>query len=160
VGTSVRLRFTRIPAPVQIESVKPLAPSLGSMKIFLVDDDEDVRFLMTRMLKQSGVHQVKVFSGGEELLENLRSGEIPDLIIQDQNMPGMNGIQTMAMIRELHPEMPILISSGQPDIEEMDCFKQSRVGVISKPFSMDEIQAKLAEFAIENNLGQQPTRNP
>ena len=149
-GTTVRLRFPRIPTPVQAESVTSTAPFLGSMKVFLVDDDEDVIFLMTRMLQQSGVQQVKGFSGGKELLEDLRSGELPDLIILDQNMPGMNGIQTMAKIRGLHPEMPILFSSGQPGIEEWDCFKQAKVGVISKPFTMDEIQAKLAQFTSEN----------
>jgi hypothetical protein len=45
--------------------------------------------------------------------------------------------------------LPILISSGQPDIEECPDFKQPNVGVISKPFTMKEIQAKLAQFAHE-----------
>jgi len=146
-GTSVRLRFPRIPAPVQVGSVTLPAPSLESMKVFLVDDDEDVRFLMTRMLKQAGVRQVRTFSGGEEVIDYLRSGELPDLIILDQNMPGMKGTQTMEQIRGLHPEMPVLISSGQPDIEAWDDFKQPRVAVISKPFTFEEIQAKLAQFA-------------
>ena len=35
------------------------------MKVVLVDDDEDVRFLMTRMLKRAGVHRVKVFPSGK-----------------------------------------------------------------------------------------------
>src|SRR5208337_5499841 len=100
--------------PVQKETVASLLPSLGEMSIYLVDDDEDVRFLMARMLKQAGVLQVKTFSAGEEVLEHLRTGDLPDLIILDQNMPGMDGTQTMEVIRSLHPEMPILISSGQP----------------------------------------------
>jgi len=149
-GTTVKLRFPRIPILTQAKSIQVPMAYLGSMKVFLVDDDEDVRFLMMRMLKQAGVRQVKSFPGGEEVLERLRSGELPDLIILDQNMPGMNGTQTMARIRDfVGPAMPILISSGQPDIEAWGIFKQPSVAVISKPFTMDEIQAKLAEFVLE-----------
>jgi CheY-like chemotaxis protein len=150
-GTVVKLRLPRIAAPVQAEPSAPPARalSLGSLKVFLVDDDEDVRFLMTRMLKKAGVRQVEVFAGGEDVLAVLGAEELPDLIILDQNMPGMNGTETMERIRGLHPDLPILISSGQPDLEEWDCFRQPRVGVISKPFTKDEIQARLAQFSGE-----------
>ena len=148
-GTTVRLKFARIPAPIQtkLAPANTTVQSLASMKVFLVDDDEDVRFLMTRMLKKAKVNQVKTFAGGKEVLEIIHLGELPDLIILDQNMPGMNGIQTMEQIRRQHPEMPILFSSGQPDIEEWDCFKLPMVGVISKPFTVDELQTKLALFS-------------
>lgn len=149
-GTQVKVRFPRIQAPaVESEPAPVIAPmlSLNPMKVFLVDDDEDVRFLMHRMLKKAGVHQVKVFPGGKEMLEVLSLEELPDLIILDQNMPGLTGSQTMERIRALHPEMPILISSGQPGIREWDRFKLPKVAVISKPFTFDEIQAKLAQFA-------------
>ena len=88
----------------------------------------------------------KAFSSGEEVLEDLRSGDLPDLINLDQKMPGMTGTQTMERIRSLHPAIPILISSGQPDIEASDDFTKPKVGVISKPFTMEEIQARLAQF--------------
>lgn len=146
-GTTVKLRFPRIPAPGQAEAASP-APVLGSMKVYFVDDDEDVRFLMTRMLPKAGVGQLQTFSGGKEMLESLSPGDLPDLVILDQNMPGMDGVQTLARIRHRHPEMPVLISSGQPDIEQWDCFRLPRVGVISKPFNLEEIQAKLAQFAL------------
>jgi len=152
-GTTVALRFPRIPAPARLEGEGssgdqvPFSP--GALRIFLVDDDEDVRFLMTRLLKKAGVPHVETFTGGEAVLQRLRSGELPDLIILDQNMPEMNGAQAMARIRALRPEMPILVSSGQPDIETLESFRQARVAVISKPFSLEEIQAKLAQFAHE-----------
>jgi CheY-like chemotaxis protein len=147
-GVSVKLRFPRIATPVPRAPVEVPAPDLGSMTVFLVDDEEDVRFLMTRMLKKAGVRQVRTFAGGEEILENLRPGDLPDLIILDQNMPGLNGTQTLERIRDLHPGMPVLVSSGQPDVEEWTAFRQPRVSVISKPFTMQEIQAKLAEFIL------------
>ena len=123
-GTLVSLQFPRIPAPAG-RGPAPSGQEPGPVprKVFLVDDDEDVRFLMGRMLKQAGVGQVELFPGGEEVLARLPAGDLPDLVILDQNMPGMNGLQVMERIRALLPRMPILISSGQPDIEEWDCFR-------------------------------------
>ena len=149
----MRRRVPRIPPPTQVETIPPPAPSLASKKVFLVDDEEDVRFLMARMLKQAGVSQVKTFSGGAEVIEELQSEELPDLIILDQNMPGMTGVQVMAAVQDLYPDLPILISSGQPDIEAWDILKQPKVGVISKPFSVNEIQAKLAELQAHDLTG-------
>jgi C4-dicarboxylate-specific signal transduction histidine kinase/ActR/RegA family two-component response regulator len=150
-GTTVKIQFPRIPAPVESKpgpaNARALPPKLR--KVLLVDDEEDVRFLMTRMLKKAGVGEVETAAGGEEATEKLLSGELPNLIILDLNMPGLNGTQTLKLIRQLCPDLPILISSGQPDIEECPDFKQPNVGVISKPFTMKEIQAKLAQFAHE-----------
>ena len=154
-GTTVKLRLPRIPAPVHKERSCPPAPSLDSMKVLLVDDDEDVRILMERMLGQTGMHQVSSVCSGEEALASLRSGFIPDLVILDQNMPGMDGVQALGLIREIHPRLPILISSGQPDVQDWDCFKRMNVAVISKPFSLDEIVAKLAMFTQDSRPGAQ-----
>ena len=144
-GTAVTLRLPRIPAP---GLPRPLAaPGLGALDVYLVDDDEDVRFLVQRMLKKAGVRSVRTFAGGREVLAGLAAGELPDLVILDQNMPGMNGIQTMEAIRERHPGLPILISSGQPDLETWEPFHRAGVGVIPKPFTVEEIQARLARFA-------------
>jgi PAS domain S-box-containing protein len=148
MGTTVKLRFPGIPAPVQIE-VSAHEPVLTNKprKVLLVDDEEDVRFLMTRMLKKAGAGEVETAASGEEALEKLLPGELPDVLILDQNMPGMTGVQLMERVRGLYPNLPILFSSGQPDIESWAFLKQPNVAVISKPFTMREIQAKLAEFA-------------
>jgi two-component system cell cycle sensor histidine kinase/response regulator CckA len=145
-GTTVKLRIPRIPTPALETSLEADPPPLRPLTVLLVDDDEDVRFLVTRMLKSVGL-LVKSVGSGEAALESLRSGTVPDLVILDQNMPGMNGIQTMERIRVLHPELLILVSSGQPDIEDWACFKHPNVAVIPKPFEMDEILAKLAQLS-------------
>jgi CheY-like chemotaxis protein len=147
-GTTVKLRLPRIPAPVLVQpSAVPVA-SLGPLKVLLVDDDADIRFLVARMLKAAGL-QVKSVAGGEEALAYLGTGALPDLIILDQNMPGMSGIQTLERIRILNAEVLILVSSGQPDIEEWACFQQPKVAVLSKPFEMEELLTKLARFSAD-----------
>lgn len=126
------------------------APPFRLRNVLLVDDEEDVRFLMARMLKKAGVGAVETASSGEEALEMLRSGELPDVLILDQNMPGMTGDQVLARVRDRYPDLPILFSSGQPDIESWAILKQPKVAVIPKPFTMQEIMAKLGQFAEEH----------
>jgi len=145
-GTTVTFRLPRIPMPVPPPTVEASVSPLGPRTVLLVDDDEDVRFLVARMLKNAGL-QTTAVAGGAEALASLTSGPLPDLIILDQNMPRMDGVQTMEKIRALGIEAPILISSGQPDIEAWSCFKQPRVAVISKPFEMEELLAKLAKVS-------------
>jgi len=152
-GTIATIRIPRIPVPGQEEPVPAPRLPLVPLNVLLVDDDPDVRFLMARMLNKAGVHQVTAVAGGEEALENLRSGTVPDLVILDQNMPGMTGVRAMVQIRQMHPGLPILISSGQPGIGDWDCFSQPKVGVISKPFGMMEIQTKLALFGASASPG-------
>jgi CheY-like chemotaxis protein len=103
---------------------------------------------MTRMLRKAGIEQVTAVPGGREALDALQSGAVPDLVILDQNMPGMDGVQTLARIRQSHPGLPVLIASGQPGVQDWAAFKQDRVAVISKPFTLQEIQEKLAEMGI------------
>ena len=114
-------------------------------RILLVDDDEDVLILTSRMLRATGL-ELATAASGEEALQKLGAGGLPDLVILDQAMPGMDGIQTLAKIREKHPGLPVLISSGWPDIHGWACFKQPHVGVISKPFTVEEVMDKLKQF--------------
>jgi CheY-like chemotaxis protein len=141
-GTTVTLGFARIPAPAPAAAAAPPAPG-PSLELLLVDDDEDVRFLVARLLQRAG-HRLRTAAGGAQALAALAAEGLPDLVILDQNMPGMDGIQTMEKIRERYPDLPILISSGQPDIEDWPCFRQPNVAVIPKPFEAAEIYAKLS----------------
>jgi CheY-like chemotaxis protein len=127
---------------------RPAVPQAAPVpnKVLLVDDDEDVRFLMARMLRRGGVPQVETASGGEEAMDCLAQGTIPDVIILDQNMPGMTGVQALGRIRRLHPDIPVLFSSGQPDLPEKGCLDQAKVAVIGKPFTLAELQAKISQF--------------
>lgn len=144
-GTVVRIVLPGIPEPVGREPSPPEVTESASWRILLVDDDPDVRFLTERMLKREG-HSVASVDCGQAALERLGK-EVPDLVVMDQNMPGMDGIQTLAKIRETWPTLPVLISSGQPDIQDWPCFQAPGTAVIAKPFDLAELKAKLLEFA-------------
>jgi len=52
----------------------------------------------------------------------------------------------MERIRAMGIDLPILISSGQPDILEWECFRKPNIAILSKPFDLEELDAKLAEI--------------
>lgn len=147
VGTCVKLRLPRIPAPVVERTLTTAASPFWPSDVLLVDDDEDIRYLVGLMLKSAGM-RVDMVAGGEEALERLSSGQIPDLVILDQNMPRMNGVQTLEHIRTICPTLPVLISSGQPYIHDWACFKKPNVSVISKPFDLHELKSVLDRFVV------------
>lgn len=74
-----------------------------NIKIYLVDDDEEDRFLMLQAFKQIGIDEgISQFSNGQQLIKHLSTLEpdhFPQLIILDYNMPILNGYETLTEIK-------------------------------------------------------------
>ena len=112
------------------------------MDILLVDDDDDIRFLVARMLAKHG-HRVRVAECGESAISDIERHGLPDLVILDQNMPRMTGMETLSKLRERWPELPVLISSGHDEIEGWDRIRSRRTALLPKPFGMDDLLERL-----------------
>lgn len=134
-----------------MKSVPPKkAPSLKDQKkiarqydreshILIVDDDSS-------LLKFFKIHLNKFFSkilvveSGKDALEAIKTREI-DLVLTDIRMPKTDGLVLMGKIRKLHPEIPILLISGEPVPDDMSKLVKSADGFLTKPFSVDELNA-------------------
>ena len=77
-----------------------------------MDDDSAVRFTIKLLLDRAG-HDVVVASDGREGLATLQSGDC-DLLFLDIFMPGMDGLETMRLIHQQRPRLPIIVISGRP----------------------------------------------
>jgi CheY-like chemotaxis protein len=148
-GTQAKVRVPRhLVIPSREATSAPPQQPLGFSNVLVVDDEDEVRTMLTHMLTTVGADQVQAVGSGIEALRSLDSGNIPDLIILDHNMPGLNGAQTLALIRVGHPDIPIILSSGEPDMGGRDRINQERVVAISKPFTLKEFRMKLAELRV------------
>lgn len=141
-GTSVTLRFPRLPAPDSTGTAAVPAHAVEPVHVLLVDDDELIRISTGSLLESMGCKATLV-PGGREALAWLDSGT-PDIVLLDLNMPGMDGLETLKRLRAGHPDLPVIIASGQPGIEAWDSLKQPRVGILPKPYSLKDLMAKLA----------------
>lgn len=84
--------------------------------IFVVDDDVVFHHLVGVTL-ESGQNSVKYFSSGESVIEKIREGEVPDLMILDFNLGTMTGLDVLKTIRKAHPELKVVMLSAQEDVE-------------------------------------------
>ena len=85
--------------------------SSESYCVLVVDDDDTVRRVLTRMLQRGGFH-VSPVSSGMAAVEHIRGGARCDLAVIDMTMPHMDGLQTLSALRDLLPDLPVIISSG------------------------------------------------
>ncbi|PIE02743.1 MAG: hypothetical protein CSA81_05355 [Acidobacteria bacterium] len=113
---------------------------MKSKKVLLVDDNAMV-LQLTEVMLQTLTHQVTAFSCAEKALEHYQSNSAGfDLIITDQSMPKMTGVQLATMMLELNNEVPIIIYTGHSKHEIEDQIKSDSCIVLEKPFNLDQLQ--------------------
>ena len=114
--------------------------------VLIADDDRIVRRIVVAKLYGLG-YEVTDVEDGQEAWDVLESGEIPDLLITDSNMPRMNGLQLVRKVRECDDEaiaaLPIIMLTARQS--ERDIIEGLETGLddyIVKPFSPDELAAR------------------
>lgn len=156
-GTEAVLRFpaSRVERPAELPASIAVAvgPAQAALRILLVDDDELIRESVAPMLEMLG-HGVTAAPGGAQALRFLEEGLPVDLVILDMNMPGMSGAEALPLILRLRPGTPVLMATGYSDHEIAPLLEaHPRVYGLWKPFSMKEIQAKIAGLGIPADSG-------
>jgi CheY-like chemotaxis protein/anti-sigma regulatory factor (Ser/Thr protein kinase) len=145
-GTRVLIRF---PAsgpprrePQDLATLIPLT-ARKSLNVLLVDDDDLILNSIRSVLESLG-HNASLASGGERALAMLEAGYTPDVIILDMNMPGLDGAATLPRIRVLRPEVPVLLSTGRPDLASMKLVaSHPGVTLMPKPYNNADLQRNL-----------------
>jgi PAS domain S-box-containing protein len=117
-GTTLRLYLPRAAAGAEAATPPPPpagAAPRGTETILLAEDDETVRALVVRVLREAG-HQVLEAAGPDDALRLARDPSTPfDLVISDVRMPGMGGPDLVRQIRAVRPETPVLYMTGYAD---------------------------------------------
>jgi CheY-like chemotaxis protein len=133
--------------PVGPASGLPPAPAAAGRHIVYVDDYEALVFLAGRLLRKHG-YRVSTFVSGEEALGWLRQSQEPvDLLVTDQNMPGISGVELARAVRELRPSQRIAIVSGH--VSEQLVNDAHAVGVsdvLGKQDSMDALAESVRQL--------------
>jgi two-component system, LuxR family, response regulator FixJ len=105
----------------------------GLRLVHLVDDDEAIRRSVGFMLKTSGFH-VRTYESGVELLKGAPNLE-PGCILLDIRMPGMDGLEVQAALRDKGVTLPVIIMTGHGDVSlAVQAMKAGAVDFIEKPF--------------------------
>jgi putative two-component system response regulator len=113
-------------------------------RILVVEDDPYILPMIVMMLTNFGF-SVLPFTNGPEALEAVQK-EIPDLILLDISMPGMDGYQVCEKLKLSpdHKDIPVIFMSGMNTMEDkIKGFKVGGVDYISKPYNSDEVHARV-----------------
>lgn len=109
-----------------------------SKTILVVDDEKDIRISLTGILEDEG-YQVVTAASGVDALETLRE-ELPDLVLLDIWMPGMDGLETLEKIKSMLPHITVIMISGHGTIETaVRATKLGAFDFIEKPLSLDKV---------------------
>ncbi len=119
---------------------------MANLRILVVDDIYTNRFLLMELVKRTGNEAVEA-ENGEEAIRILENEKI-DLIFMDIEMPVMNGIETTMHIRDKMPfptnAIPIIaLTAHNPDLFFEDFSDVGFDELITKPFSVEKIKAKI-----------------
>lgn len=111
-------------------------------KIWIVDDDDAVRLVFSRVLSDAG-YAVTLCADGQEAVEKLRT-ESPSLILLDVDMPRLNGWQTLEELRRAGYTQPILMITNVNDVpSRVRGLEKGADDYIGKPCSISELLARV-----------------
>ena len=105
--------------------------------IWVVDDDESIRWVLERGLSENGI-EVETFDSANKVIKKLET-ENPSLILTDIKMPGKSGIDLLDEVKELRPEIPIIIMTAHSDLESaVESYEHGAWEYLPKPFDIEE----------------------
>jgi CheY-like chemotaxis protein len=108
------------------------------VKVLIVDDQQDIRLLISTILRSEG-HETREAESGPGALESLAGGDVPDLIVLDVQMPEMDGWDTLSAIRsnESTKEVPVIMCTVKAKpLDLKQGWELGCDGYIAKPFDL------------------------
>ncbi len=121
----------------------------SAARIWVVDDDRAVRFVLATALREAG-YEVDGFDSAQSALDALRARPAPDLLFTDVRMPGDDGLVLLDRLKSAHPQLPVIVMSAYTDIASTaGAFRGGAHEFLSKPFDLDDAVA-LAERVLPN----------
>jgi DNA-binding NtrC family response regulator len=118
--------------------------------IAIADDDAGFATYLKTFLDGRG-YQSRVYSHGEDLLSAARVGELPDVVLLDVMMPGLDGLATLRSLKSAHPDLQVIMLSGRESAQTIvEALNLGAVNYVVKPDDPDG----LGEIALETAIKQ------
>lgn len=113
-------------------------------KILIVDDELNMRLVLSAMLKKEGF-DVSAAANGREALQILQSTNVA-VVITDLKMPDIDGMELLTRVSERHPEIPVIMITAHGTIATaVEALKKGAFDYITKPFDLDDLKNIVAK---------------
>jgi C4-dicarboxylate-specific signal transduction histidine kinase/CheY-like chemotaxis protein len=147
-GTAFVINFPLAPPGTEGEAATA-APSTRlsgrKLRIAALDDDVHVLDVVATMAHSLG-HQVDVYGNYQSLRDRLGTGDLPDLVILDLDMPDVPGLDVLRRVQKEYPRLPVMIASGHSSSGTLEEIRKLGVRVfLRKPFGASDLDRALEE---------------
>ena len=115
----------------------------SSELVWIIDDDQSIRWVLDKALAQADLHTC-VFDSAEAALAKLAklAKAPPSAILTDIRMPGMDGLGLLAQVRQTCPQVPVIIMTAHSDLDSaIQSYQGGAFEYLPKPFDVDEAVA-------------------
>jgi two-component system cell cycle sensor histidine kinase/response regulator CckA len=147
-GTTFEIILPQVSAtvPTKAEHVMHSALPRGTETLLVVEDEDAVRVIVRRVLRDQGYAILEARDGNEALHICAQKGDTIDLVLSDVIMPGMGGRELARALAASRPTLPILFMSGYNDDGELaGSGADLSTGVLAKPFTSETLARQVRE---------------
>jgi CheY-like chemotaxis protein len=118
----------------------------------VVDDYQPFLEYLSTFLRQRG-YEVRVYSSGPQIISAVRGGTLPDLVLLDIMMPGMDGLDTLRAIKEIAPSIPVIMLSARNQASTVvDAVRLGALDYLVKPDNPEGLAEIALEAAVKDAL--------
>jgi CheY-like chemotaxis protein len=131
---------------VAAESLQPLSsiPWRGNGTVLIAEDEEHIRTILSAMLEKLGFKVIEASNGMNALELYHKNSDIITLVVTDMGMPVVDGYELFGKLKNLAPELPIIVSSGFGDMAVTTRIEPGSIaGLINKPYRFDQLREVL-----------------
>lgn len=123
-----------------------LPVSLRSKKLMIVEDNEINREVLVEKLKEAGFNSMRTFSNGQDGVENVAKVQ-PDCILMDIEMPGLNGLQAIELLRSRGVKIPIIaLSAYAQESDRQNAVRAGADSYLTKPLDFQALKLLLLHY--------------
>ena len=118
-----------------------LPAAAGSEPVWVIDDDRAIRWVLNRALSREGIG-CRTFERGQDALAALEAieaskAERPLVLVSDIRMPGLSGVDLLARVKEIAPDLPVIIMTAFSDLDSaVSSFQGGAFEYLTKPFDV------------------------
>lgn len=128
-------------------------------KVWIVDDDKSIRWVLEKALQKSGI-ETQSFANANELLKILPAA-LPQVLITDIRMPGMDGFELLKNIQDNYPDLPVIVMTAHSDLESaVSAFHGGAFEYLPKPFDVNEVVETVQRACIHSRQQQSNAETP
>jgi len=130
-----------------------------SNRVWVVDDDRSIRWVLERAMSQAGI-PITAFASADHALQHLNDDR-PIAVITDVRMPGMSGMDFIERIHKAYPQLPVIVMTAHSDLDSaVTAYQRGAFEYLPKPFDVDEAVAIVKRAITFAQEAEQPPEMP